>query len=117
MRAMVLRSSGRAETSPLALEDAPVPVPGPGALRVRVTLCGGCRTDLHVVEGDLPSRRTSVVPGHEVVGRVDAVGAGVTGFARGERVGIAWLQGTCGACRFCRDGRENLCAEGRFTGW
>jgi propanol-preferring alcohol dehydrogenase len=114
---MVLRRPGRADTRPLAIEDRPVPEPGPGELRVRVTLCGVCRTDLHVVEGDLEPRRADIVPGHEVVGIVEAIGPGTTGWTRGERVGVAWLQGTCGTCRFCRGARENLCAHGLFTGW
>jgi alcohol dehydrogenase, propanol-preferring len=117
MRAMTVARPGPMETRPLRLVDLPTPEPGSGELRVRVTLCGVCRTDLHVVEGDLPTRREGVVPGHEIVGRVEAIGTGVTGWSLGERVGVAWLQGTCGACRFCRDGRENLCARGRFTGW
>jgi propanol-preferring alcohol dehydrogenase len=94
-----------------------VPEPGPGEIRVKVTLCGVCRTDLHVVEGDLPPLRDAVVPGHEVVGVVEALGPGAAGWSRGDRAGVAWLQGTCGTCRFCRDGRENLCADGRFTGY
>ncbi len=114
---MAVERPAAAENRPLRMVDRPVPTPAPGEIRVRVTLCGVCRTDLHVVEGDLPPRRDVVVPGHEIVGVVDAVGSGVAGFARGERVGIAWLQGTCGACRFCRDGRENLCADATFTGY
>jgi propanol-preferring alcohol dehydrogenase len=114
---MAVRRAGPAETRPLALVERDVPEPGPGEIRVRVSLCGVCRTDLHVAEGDLPPLRDAVVPGHEVVGVVDAVGPGVTGWSPGERAGVAWLQGTCGACRFCRDGRENLCAHGRFTGY
>src|SRR6188768_2721425 len=102
MRAMAVRRSGPAETRPLGLVDRAVREPGPGEIRVRVTLCGVCRTDLHVAEGDLPALRESVVPGHEVVGVVDALGPGATGWSRGDRVGVAWLQGTCGACRFCR---------------
>jgi propanol-preferring alcohol dehydrogenase len=117
MRAMAVLRPGPVEGKPLSLVDVPVPAPGPGEIRVRTTLCGVCRTDLHVVEGDLPPRRERVVPGHEVVGVVDALGAGVSGFARGERVGVAWLQGTCGACRFCGSGRENLCGDARFTGY
>ncbi|MGH3546991.1 MAG: zinc-dependent alcohol dehydrogenase family protein [Pseudonocardiaceae bacterium] len=93
------------------------PLPGPGQLRVRVSCCGVCRTDLHLVEGDLAPRRPHVVPGHEVVGRVDALGAGADRFAIGERVGVAWLAQTDGTCRFCRRGAENLCIEPRFTGW
>jgi alcohol dehydrogenase, propanol-preferring len=117
MRAMQLVAPGPVQTRPLALADVPVPEPGPDEIRVRVALCGVCRTDLHVVEGDLPQRRDRIVPGHEIVGTVDTVGAHVSGFARGQRVGVAWVQGTCGACGFCRDGRENLCAKARFTGW
>ena len=117
MRAMVLREPAPVERSPLHVETVEDPVPAAGEVRVRVHVCGVCRTDLHVVEGDLPRLRPHVIPGHEVVGTVDRVGAGVVSPAVGERVGVAWLQGTCGACRFCRDGRENLCADGRFTGW
>jgi propanol-preferring alcohol dehydrogenase len=101
----------------LALVDRPVPAPGPGQIRVRVSVCGVCRTDLHLAEGDLAPHRPGTVPGHEVVGTVDAVGTGVRLFAPGERVGIAWLRGTCGTCRFCRRGRENLCLAPAFTGW
>ena len=90
---------------------------GPGDLRVRVRVCGVCRTDLHVVEGDLETRRSPLVPGHEVVGTVDAIGAGVGGFAIGDRVGIAWVRSTCGTCEFCVEGKTNLCERARFTGW
>ena len=92
-------------------------MPGPGELRVRITVCGVCRTDLHLAEGDLAPRARDVVPGHEVVGVVDGLGAGATRFAAGDRVGIAWLRSTCGVCRFCRRGDENLCLTPRFTGW
>jgi propanol-preferring alcohol dehydrogenase len=91
--------------------------PGPGELRVRVRACGVCRTDLHVVDGELPEPRLPLVPGHEIVGVVDAVGAGVEGFAAGARVGIPWLAWTCGRCRFCLRGAENLCDAARFTGY
>jgi propanol-preferring alcohol dehydrogenase len=94
-----------------------VPEPGPGEVRVRVTVCGVCRTDLHLAEGDLPPRRPGVVPGHEVVGVVDALGPGARRFEPGRRIGIAWLRATCGTCRFCRRGDENLCLAPRFTGW
>lgn len=95
-----------------------VPTAEPGELLVRVVACGVCRTDLHVVQGDLPVHRSEVSPGHEVVGRVVAFGSGDTaGFAVGDRVGIAWLRGTCGACRYCRAGQENLCPHSTFTGW
>lgn len=117
MRAMRVGRPGPVETRPLVEADVPVPVPGPGEIRLRVTLCGVCRTDLHVAEGDLPPKRPGVIPGHEVVGVVDALGPGAGDWRVGERAGIAWLQGTCGSCDPCRAGRENLCAEGRFTGW
>lgn len=94
-----------------------MPAPGEGELLLKVSACGVCRTDLHVVEGELASRRSPVVPGHQVVGRVEALGAGAEGFREGERVGLAWLNETCGVCRFCRSGRENLCLRAEFTGW
>ena len=95
----------------------PVPVPGPGDVLVKVLACGVCRTDLHVLDGDLPPHRAGVIPGHEVVGEVVALGAQATRFAIGQRVGIPWLGHTCGRCRFCAMQRENLCDEPRFTGW
>ena len=94
-----------------------VPVPGAGEVLVQVEVCGVCRTDLHVADGDLPVHRDSVVPGHEVVGLVAGVGPRTSRFAVGDRVGVAWLRGTCGECRWCRSGRENLCPSARFTGW
>jgi len=108
---------GPMATSPLAYAEVPVPEPAPGEVRVRVLACGVCRTDLHVAEGDLPVRRPGVVPGHEVVGEVDALGDGVSGLGLGDRVGIAWLRGTCQSCRYCRRGAENLCPASRYTGW
>ena len=117
MRAMCLNEPGSVESSPLALEERPIPEPGPGEVRVRVEVCGVCRTDLHVVEGDLAPQRDRVVPGHEVVGRVDVQGAGVTDPPLGARVGVAWLHRACGTCRFCRRDAENLCLEPVFTGW
>jgi alcohol dehydrogenase, propanol-preferring len=113
----VVRRPGPIGTRPLAAVDVPEPEPGPGEVRVRVAACGVCRTDLHLAEGDLPPRRPGTVPGHEVVGRVDALGEGAARFAVGDRVGIAWLRGTCGRCRWCRSGRENLCPDATFTGW
>jgi alcohol dehydrogenase, propanol-preferring len=112
-----VRRPGPIASDPLALVDRADPEPGPGQLRVRVHVCGVCRTDLHLAEGDLVPRRADVVPGHEIVGVVDALGPGSTRFAVGERVGIAWLRHTCGVCRFCRRGAENLCVAPRFTGW
>ena len=116
MRAMRVRVPRAAEEGPLELCEEPLPEPGAGEVRVRVEVCGVCRTDLHVAEGDLPPQRPSVIPGHEVVGRVDAVGSG-TDLRAGERVGVAWLHESCGACRFCARGAENLCLAPRFTGW
>ncbi len=117
MRAWVVDRPGPIETGPLALVDRPDPEPGPGQVRVRVRCCGVCRTDLHLAEGDLPPRRKGVVPGHEVVGDVDAVGEGVTALTIGQRVGVAWLGGTDGTCAYCTAGRENLCSVPTFTGW
>ncbi len=113
MRAMVLREPGR----PLNLENRPLPEPGPARLLVRVLACGVCRTDLHVVDGELPDPKLPLVPGHEIVGEVAAVGPGVEGFAIGQRVGVPWLGRTCGRCRFCTSGRENLCDDPGFTGY
>ena len=117
MRAWVVTRPGPIGGSPLTAVDRPVPEPGWGEVRIRVSACGVCRTDLHLAEGDLRPKRPGVVPGHEVVGLVDAVGGGCTRFQVGERVGIAWLRGTCGRCRWCRRGAENLCVDPRFTGW
>ncbi len=97
--------------------DRPVPEPGPGEVRVRVRACGVCRTDLHLTEGDLVPRRPRVTPGHEVVGVVDRLGPGSTRWREGDRIGVPWLAHTCGICRFCLSGRENLCLRPRFTGW
>jgi propanol-preferring alcohol dehydrogenase len=113
MRAMVLEHPGR----PLTLRCLPVPQPGPGQIRLRVAACAVCRTDLHVVDGDLPDAKPCLIPGHEIVGRVEALGPGVEGFREGDRVGVPWLGFTCGVCRFCLQGRENLCAAARFTGY
>lgn len=113
MLAMVLRDL----RSPLQLEERPDPQPGAGEVRIRVRACGVCRTDLHVVDGDLPMRRLSVVPGHEIIGVVEALGAGVRSRALGERVGAPWLGETCGRCRYCRESQENLCDDPGFNGW
>ena len=117
MRAWVVDEPGPVDGHPLALVERPVPEPGPGQVRVRVSVCGVCRTDLHLAEGDLAPKRRGVVPGHEAVGTVDHVGQGVTDLRPGDRVGVAWLASTCGECAFCRTGRENLCVDPRFTGW
>ncbi|RBP03535.1 propanol-preferring alcohol dehydrogenase [Roseiarcus fermentans] len=112
MRAMVLRRAGER----LALEERPEPAPGPGQVRIRVEACGVCRTDLHVVDGELPDPRLPIVPGHEIVGRVEAAGPGVA-LPLGARVGVPWLAHTCGCCRYCRSARENLCDAPLFTGF
>jgi propanol-preferring alcohol dehydrogenase len=102
---------------PLVIEDVPEPIPGPDEVLVRVRACGVCRTDLHVVEGDLPERRPRIIPGHQIVGEVARAGGQVEQLKPGDRVGIAWLHRTCGRCRFCRSARENLCEDAAFTGW
>ena len=117
MRAWIVKRPAPIDQGPLELVEREAPTPGPGQVRVRVNTCGVCRTDLHLAEGDLAPRRPAVTPGHEIVGRVDALGEGATRFAVGDRIGIAWLAKTCGVCRFCRAGRENLCLSPRFTGW
>jgi propanol-preferring alcohol dehydrogenase len=113
MRAMVLE----AVRTPLVREDRPDPVPGPGRIRLRIEACAVCRTDLHVVDGDLPDPKLPLVPGHEIVGIVDALGEGVHGIAPGDRVGVPWLGHTCGHCAYCTKGQENLCDEPLFTGY
>lgn len=117
MRAMSLDAPAPIETHPLRFVDVPVPEPAADEVRIRVHACGVCRTDLHVVEGDLEVRRSPVIPGHQVVGVVDALGAEVTERTVGERVGVAWLHRTCGHCPFCANGRENLCDTPDLTGW
>ncbi len=117
MRAMILTAPAPIETSPLALSEIDVPQPGPGDVRVRVLACGLCRTDLHVIEADLPPHKSKIIPGHQIVGVVDRLGPGASRFKIGDRVGIAWLGSTCGHCPYCRKGRENLCPNARFTGY
>lgn len=117
MRAMILSAPGAIENEPLRLVEIPIPEPGPGEVLIRVEVCGVCRTDLHVVEGDLPPQKPSIVPGHEVVGRVEMRGSGASRFRVGDRVGVAWLHASCGACPYCRRGDENLCDHPQFTGW
>jgi propanol-preferring alcohol dehydrogenase len=117
MRAWQVVAPGPVEGGPVTLTNVPAPEPGDGEIGIRVLACGVCRTDLHVVEGDLAPRRKHVIPGHEVVGMVETLGEGVTRFSVGDRVGIAWLRHTCGTCRWCVRGEENLCVSPRFTGW
>jgi propanol-preferring alcohol dehydrogenase len=117
MQAWVVNHPAPIDDRPLRRLEREVPEPAAGQVRVQVSCCGVCRTDLHLTEGDLPPRRPQVTPGHEVVGVVDAVGPGGGRFGRGDRVGVAWLAGTDGSCRFCRRGAENLCLAPQFTGW
>ncbi len=117
MNAMVLRELAPMESSPLKAEEWPDPRPGPGEVRLRVACCGICRTDLHVIEGDLPRQRLPLIPGHQIVGTVDALGPDCHRLRVGQRVGVAWLRHTCGTCRYCQAGRENLCESARFTGY
>jgi propanol-preferring alcohol dehydrogenase len=117
MRAWEVHAPGPIDGGPLRLVDRPMPEPGVGQVRIHVSMCGVCRTDLHVAEGDLAPHRVGVVPGHEVVGRIDALGQGARRFQRGDRVGAAWLAHTCGHCRYCLADKENLCLSPRFTGW
>jgi propanol-preferring alcohol dehydrogenase len=114
---MLLRQPAPVADRPLRLDDVPDPVPGPREILVEVRACGICRTDLHVVEGELPMLRTPLVPGHQVVGRVAGRGAEASRFREGDRVGIAWLRRTCGRCLYCATDRENLCERAEFTGW
>ena len=113
MKAMVLKKIGTA----LEWTELPERQPGSGEIRVRVAACGVCRTDLHVVDGELPNQIVPIIPGHEIVGRIDAVGAGVEGLKVDERVGIPWLGHTCGVCPYCMGGQENLCDRPLFTGY
>ena len=117
MKAMVLFQPAAIESSPLRLMELPTPEPGPGEILIRVEVCGVCRTDLHVTEGDLPPHRSPIIPGHEIVGRVAGRGPNARLFADGDRVGVAWLGGTDGACPYCLRGDENLCDAPTFTGY
>jgi propanol-preferring alcohol dehydrogenase len=117
MRAMRVEKPAPAEEGPLRQVEEEVREPGTDEVRIRVEVCGVCRTDLHVVEGDLEPRRPSVIPGHEIVGTVEACGREARRFREGDRVGVAWLHRACGRCRFCQRGAENLCLAPRFTGW
>jgi alcohol dehydrogenase, propanol-preferring len=113
MRAMVLEKP----QTPLLMRELPTPAPAAGDILLEVAACGVCRTDLHVVDGELPNPKLPLIPGHEIVGQVAALGAGVAGFAVGERIGVPWLGSTCGVCPYCRAGRENLCDRPLFTGY
>jgi len=117
MRAVKLERPSPVEQSPLSLQEVPDPEPGPGQLRLRVRCCGLCHTDLHTVEGDLQLPKLPLVPGHQIVGIVDALGEGAHGFRKGDRVGVPWLHSTCGKCEFCLHDLENLCNRAQFTGF
>jgi propanol-preferring alcohol dehydrogenase len=117
MKAWSLTRPGKIDERPVVLTERPTPIAREDELLVRVSACGICRTDLHVIEGELPVRLSSVVPGHQIVGRVAAIGFRVEDFALNDRVGVAWLNRTCGKCRYCLTGRENLCDRALFTGW
>ena len=117
MKACLLNSPKPIDARPLELIDVAVPSPADDELLVRVTACGVCRTDLHVIEGELPVRRSPLIPGHQIVGTVEKIGGRVEEIKAGQRVGIAWLHHTDGTCRFCLSGRENLCEQAEFTGW
>ena len=117
MRALILEQTNPVAKNPLREVELPLPQPGPGRVRVKIAACGLCHTDLHIVEGDLPAHKRPVVPGHQIVGHVDAVGAGVREHNAGDRVGIPWLHSTDGVCEYCRGHLENLCPQARFTGY
>ena len=117
MKAWVVGEPKPIDAGPLERVDRAIPEPGPDEIRVRVAACGVCRTDLHLAVGELAPKHAGVVPGHEVVGVVDAVGSECVRFRVGDRAGIAWLRSTCGRCHWCRRGRENLCESSRYTGW
>src|SRR5215470_4119344 len=117
MKTMQVESVAPIETSPLRMVERLDPRPGAGEVRLKVGCCAICRTDLHVIEGELPRRRQPIIPGHQIVGVVDEVGPGGRRLRVGQRVGVAWLRHTCGQCRFCRRKSENLCESARFTGY
>ena len=117
MRTWVVERPAPIDQGPLRRVDRAEPQPGAGQIRVRISCCGVCRTDLHLAEGDLPPKHPQVAIGHEIVGRVDALGPGASRFAEGDRVGVPWLGSTDGTCAWCRRGAENLCVQPTFTGW
>lgn len=117
MKAMILKRRADISRSPLSLVEVPAPEPGLNEILIRVHCCAICRTDLHVIEGDLPTAKSPIIPGHQVVGTVIKAGASCSRFQLGDRVGIAWLRSTCGVCKFCQSGRENLCEQSHFTGY
>jgi len=117
MKAMLLKAPRPIEEKPLVMAEVEKPTPGPNDVRLKILTCGICHTDLHVVEGELPSKKLPVIPGHQIVGVVESAGKKVTRFRAGDKVGVAWLNSTCGKCQFCLKGKENLCEKARFTGY
>src|SRR5262245_2475689 len=120
MKACVLHSIAPSEQNPLEFTELPIPQPGENEVLVKVSVCGVCRTDLHVIEGELTRQVLPIIPGHQIIGRVEKIGRVgelVTGLKIGDRVGIPWLHQTCGVCEYCREGKENLCENATFTGW
>jgi propanol-preferring alcohol dehydrogenase len=117
MKAWVLKKQGKVGTKPLTQEDFPIPKVRNNEIRIEIKATGICRTDLHVIEGDLPLHKKPLIPGHQIVGIVDKTGEGVTAFKKGDRAGVAWLYSSCGNCKFCTSKRENLCLNAKFTGW
>ena len=117
MKAMLLKEPRPIEEKPLVMAEIERPTPGPREITLKILTCGICHTDLHIVEGELPSKKLPIIPGHQIVGTVEAVGKKVTRFRAGDRVGVAWLNSTCGKCEFCLKGKENLCEKARFTGY
>jgi len=117
MKAMLLKAPHPIEEKPLVMAEVEKPMPGPQEVRLKILSCGICHTDLHIVEGELPSKKLPVIPGHQIVGMVESVGKKVTRFMVGDKVGVAWLNSTCGKCEFCLEGKENLCDKAGFTGY
>ena len=117
MKAQILQTPKPAEQNPLESADIPVPVPGPDDIRIHVHVCGACRTDLHIAEGELPPKKSPLIPGHQIVGVIDRAGANVKRFTTGDRVGVTWFHSSCGQCDYCKKGLENLCDSAQFTGY
>jgi propanol-preferring alcohol dehydrogenase len=117
MKAQILRQPDDIDTSPLFYSDVPEPTPDDDEIRIRVSVCGVCHTDLHIAEGELAPQKANIIPGHQIVGEVDCVGKNVNRFAEGDAVGVTWLYSSCGKCEFCKSGNENLCDDARFTGY
>ncbi|HEC79440.1 MAG TPA: zinc-binding alcohol dehydrogenase family protein [candidate division WOR-3 bacterium] len=117
MKAIILTKQAQLENNPLELKEVPIPEPADDEIRIKIDVCGACRTDLHIVEGELPPHKMPVIIGHQIIGRIDKTGKDVTRWRIGERVGVPWLYKTCGECKYCRNGKENLCEKAMFTGY